>query len=193
MGIKSKIKGSYAYTQWKLGKYTKRRVKNSCSPEWVIERQQYERDRVDNYSENFYHNRELDTTYKMPPIKNNVVYQEPREDPVNIRNIARNNTRPLPRPVSTSVIPANVNRRDINGSPIRNSTVIDSDQYNRVTLQKSDIADVLVPSRNYTLVQNSNRSSVAYYSQDNGGHNKRERYISRNFNYTSNNFDFNSR
>jgi len=81
MGIKSKIKGSYAYTQWKLGKYTKRRVKNSCSPEWVIERQQYERDRVDNYSENFYHNRELDTTYKMPPIKNNVVYQEPREDP----------------------------------------------------------------------------------------------------------------
>lgn len=29
MGIKGKIKGSYLYTQWKLGKYTKRRVKHS--------------------------------------------------------------------------------------------------------------------------------------------------------------------
>eukprot|EP00833_Pecoramyces_ruminatium_P015337 jgi/Orpsp1_1/1189369/evm.model.d7180000071478.1 len=29
MGLKGKIKGSYLYTQWKLGKYTKRRVKHS--------------------------------------------------------------------------------------------------------------------------------------------------------------------
>ncbi|ORX42021.1 hypothetical protein BCR36DRAFT_587501 [Piromyces finnis] len=30
MGLKGKIKGSYLYTQWKLGKYTKRRVKHSA-------------------------------------------------------------------------------------------------------------------------------------------------------------------
>jgi len=29
MGLKGRIKGSYFYTQWKLGKYTKRRVKHS--------------------------------------------------------------------------------------------------------------------------------------------------------------------
>jgi len=79
MGLKSKIKGSYAYTQWKLGKYTKRRVKNSISPDWVMERQQYERDRIENYSNNFYHNREIDTTYRMPPVRNNE-YNEPKED-----------------------------------------------------------------------------------------------------------------
>ncbi|KAG4106178.1 hypothetical protein H8356DRAFT_1269264 [Neocallimastix lanati (nom. inval.)] len=177
MGLKSKIKGSYAYTQWKLGKYTKRRVKNSISPDWVMERQQYERDRIENYSNNFYHNREIDTTYRMPPVRNNE-YNEPKEDTVNARSV--------PRPVSTSVIPMGTNRRDRNGNPIRYSSVIDTDQYNRVTLQRSDFSDVLVPSRNYTLVQKSNSSSVAYYSNDNALNN--ERYAQRSYSYTTNDF-----
>jgi len=74
MGIKSKIKGSYAYTQWKLGKYTKRRVKTSVSPEWAIERQEYERDHANSYIENNHYNssRDLDN-YRPPVVRNNVV------------------------------------------------------------------------------------------------------------------------
>jgi len=78
------------------------------------------------------------------------------------------------------------NRRDRNGNPIRYSSVIDTDQYNRVTLQRSDFSDVLVPSRNYTLVQKSNSSSVAYYSNDNALNN--ERYAQRSYSYTTNDF-----
>ncbi|KAG4083038.1 hypothetical protein H8356DRAFT_1751386 [Neocallimastix lanati (nom. inval.)] len=37
MGLKSKIKGSYLYTQWKLGKYTKRRVKHSNYVNYLYE------------------------------------------------------------------------------------------------------------------------------------------------------------
>ncbi|ORX80686.1 hypothetical protein BCR32DRAFT_280323 [Anaeromyces robustus] len=174
MGIKSKIKGSYAYTQWKLGKYTKRRVKNSCSQDWVMERQQYERDRANNYSDNFYRNREIDTSYKMPVVKNNVVnHNTPTQ---NIVSEAR------ARPVSTSGI-SNI-RREINNTNTSRYSV-DPEAYNRITLQKSDFADVLVPSRNYTLVQKSNSSSVAYYSSDNNNNNE-NRYMPRNYSYTTN-------
>lgn len=81
----------------------------------------------------------------------------------------------------------NTNRRDVNGNPVRYST-LDPEQFNRITLQKSDFADVLVPSRNYTLVQKSNHNSVAYYSQENNNINNNERYMQRNFNYTTNNY-----
>ncbi|OUM67358.1 hypothetical protein PIROE2DRAFT_5219 [Piromyces sp. E2] len=171
MGIKSKIKGSYAYTQWKLGKYTKRRVKTSVSPEWTMERQEYERERANSsYSDNFYHNREIEN-YRPPVIKNNVVNSETAE------------TRSSPRPVSTSIAnPSNL-RRDMNGNPIRYSAV-EPDRYNRINLQKSDVDDVLVPSRNYTLVQKSNSSSVAYYSSNNAGNRNSE--LPRNYSYTTN-------
>jgi len=47
MGIKGKIKGSYLYTQWKLGKYTKRRVKHS-----IMDNYNYYEDDSPSYNEN---------------------------------------------------------------------------------------------------------------------------------------------
>ncbi|ORX45994.1 hypothetical protein BCR36DRAFT_405853 [Piromyces finnis] len=177
MGIKSKIKGSYAYTQWKLGKYTKRRVKTSVSPEWAIERQEYERERANSYSEDFYNNRDFEN-YRAPVVRNNVVnYPD--------FNNGMNETRSIPRPVSTTIAnPSNL-RRDMNGNPIRYSA-IEPDKYSRITLQKSDFDDVLVPSRNYTLVQKSNSSSVAYYSQNNTPNRNSEILVPRNYGYTTN-------
>jgi len=42
MGLKGKIKGSYLYTQWKLGKYTKRRVKHSNIVNYDYEEEEME-------------------------------------------------------------------------------------------------------------------------------------------------------
>jgi len=92
-------------------------------------------------------------------------------------------TRSTPRPVSMAT-PSNL-RRDMNGNPIRYST-IDTDKYNRVSLQKSDIDDVLVPSRNYTLVQKSDSSSVAYYSSNNALNRNSEIVTPRSYSYTTN-------
>jgi len=69
MGLKGKIKGSYLYTQWKLGKYTKRRVKHSV---------------MDNYNNYYEEEENTNTNYPdktnksysyYPPEKDNKNYQ----------------------------------------------------------------------------------------------------------------------
>jgi len=62
MGLKGKIKGSYIYTQWKLGKYTKRRVKHS------------------NFSYN-YDEDDMSPGYQGYPVSSNNSYSYPERSP----------------------------------------------------------------------------------------------------------------
>ena len=85
MGIKSKIKGSYAYTQWKLGKYTKRRVKTSVSSDWNMEQQERERQYANNYYDNFYHNKEFENyrpSINKSPVTRPQVVKSPAPRPI---------------------------------------------------------------------------------------------------------------
>jgi len=79
----------------------------------------------------------------------------------------------------------NENRRDVNSSSeqaLRKKR--DLEKYNRVKLKKSDINDVLVPSKNYALVQKSDSCTVAYYTPVNTRKGKRE--VAKSYSYTSN-------
>jgi hypothetical protein len=90
MGLKGKIKGSYLYTQWKLGKYTKRRVKHSNivnydyedeEPNYPVSSNSYPAYHPSGNSENHYHNKETsnqgvsqDDNFYHPQTYNRMAY-----------------------------------------------------------------------------------------------------------------------